>query len=256
MLRKRLFVSALFAFLLSFTGAPAFAALSQQFDQTYPLQPGGTFELQNVNGPVEVQGWDRDVVEVRAVKIAKHKESDLERVTIEVSAQRSAISVSTHYPQDEGVEVAVEYLIHVPHSVRIEHLATVNGTLSVAGVAAVDDLHSVNGNIEVYDGGGNVHAHTTNGNIHLELAHFREGDGVGASAETTNGSLLVALPADTQAEVETRCLNGNFFSELPVSMQTTLKPREMRGNLGKGGAPIKLRTINGGIRIVTLRATV
>jgi hypothetical protein len=26
--------------------------------------------------------------------------------------------------------------------------------------------------------------------------------------------------------------------------------------LGKGGAPIKLRTINGGIRIVALRATV
>jgi len=39
-------------------------------------------------------------------------------------------------------------------------------------------------------------------------------------------------------------------------MQSTLKPREMHGKLGKGGAPIKLRTINGGIRIVTLRATV
>jgi len=203
---------------------------------------------------VEVQGWDRDVVEVHAVKTAKRNEADLERVTIQVSAKPQSISVTTRYPQDEGVEVAVEYLIHVPHGAHVEHVGTINGTVVVAGVAAVDDLHTVNGNIEVYDGGGSVHAHTTNGNIHLELAHFRGSKG--ASAETTNGSLLVALPSNISAELETRCLNGNFLSEMPVSMESTLRPREMHGRLGKGGAPIKLSTINGGIRVVILRATV
>lgn len=253
MLRKSLLVSALFAVVLAVAAVPGFA-ISKQFDQTYPLEQGGTFELQNVNGPVEVQGWDRNVVEVHAVKTAKRNEADLDRVTIQVAAKPKAISVSTRYPQDEGVEVAVEYIIHVPHSAHVEHVSTINGTVVVAGVAAVDDLHTVNGNIEVYDGGGNVHAHTTNGNIHLELAHFW--GGTGASAETTNGSLLVALPSDTSAELETRCLNGNFMSEMPVAMESSLRPREMHGRLGKGGAPIKLSTINGGIRVVVLRATV
>lgn len=253
MLRKSLLVSALFAVVLAVAAVPGFA-ISKQFDQTYPLEPGGTFELQNVNGPVEVQGWDRNVVEIHAVKTAKRNEADLDRVTIQVAAKPKAISVSTRYPQDEGVEVAVEYIIHVPHRAHVEHVSTINGTVVVAGVAAVDDLHTVNGNIEVYDGGGNVHAHTTNGNIHLELAHFR--GGTGASAETTNGSVLVALPSDTSAELETRCLNGNFMSEMPVAMESSLRPREMHGRLGKGGAPIKLSTINGGIRVVVLRATV
>ncbi len=253
MLRKILFVSVLVVLVLTVAAVPGFA-VSKQFDQTYPLQPGGTFELQNVNGPVEVQGWDRDVVEVHAVKTAKRNEADLERVTIQVAAKPRSISVSTHYPQDEGVEVAVEYVIHVPHGAHVEHIGTINGTLVVAGVEAVDDLHTVNGNIEVYDGGESVHARTTNGNIHLELAHFR--GGTGASAETTNGSLLVALPSDIGADLETRCLNGNFLSEMPVAMESTLRPREMHGRLGKGGAPIKLSTINGGIRIVILRATV
>lgn len=253
MLRKSLLVSALFAVVLAVAAVPGFA-ISKQFDQTYPLEPGGTFELQNVNGPVEVQGWDRNVVEIHAVKTAKRNEADLDRVTIQVAAKPKAISVSTRYPQDEGVEVAVEYIIHVPHRAHVEHVSTINGTVVVAGVDAVDDLHTVNGNIEVYDGGGNVHAHTTNGNIHLELAHFR--GGTGASAETTNGSVLVALPSDTSAELETRCLNGNFMSEMPVAMESSLRPREMHGRLGKGGAPIKLSTINGGIRVVVLRATV
>src|SRR5262245_29339307 len=107
MLRKSLIASAFFAFILAITAVPGFA-YSKDFDQTYPLQPGGTFELQNVNGPVEVQAWDKDVVEVHAVKTAKRNEGDLQRVTIEVAASPKSISVSTHYPQDEGVEVAVE----------------------------------------------------------------------------------------------------------------------------------------------------
>ncbi len=253
MLRKSLFVSLFLVLVVAVSAVPGFA-YSKDFDQTYPLQPGGSFELQNVNGPVEVRGWEKDAVEVHAVKTAKRNTSDLERVTIEVAATPKFVSVSTRYPQDEGVEVAVEYIIHVPYTARVEHIGTVNGSLKIAGIPAVDDLHTVNGNIEVFDGGGSVHAHTTNGNVHLELAHFTGGSG--ASAETTNGSLLVALPADTQADVETRCLNGNFLSEMPITLESTLKPREMHGRFGKGGFPIKLRTINGGIRIVTLQATV
>src|SRR5215472_19190884 len=87
--------------------APSYA-ISKDFNQTYPLQPGGTVEVQNVNGTVEVQGWDRDVVEVHAVKTAKQNEADLERVSIDVEAHPDAVSVATRYPQNEGVEVSVE----------------------------------------------------------------------------------------------------------------------------------------------------
>jgi DUF4097 and DUF4098 domain-containing protein YvlB len=233
--------------------APSFAN-SKDFNQSYPLQPGGSFELQNVNGPVEVKGWDRNVIEIHAVKIAKEKESDLDRVSIEVDAKPNDVSVVTRYPQNEGVEVAVEYTVHVPHDARVEHVGTVNGTLKIAGVDSVEELRTVNGNIEVYEGGGSVHARTTNGNVHLELSHFL--DEKGTAAETTNGSVLLALPQATQANLEARSLNGNFYSELPFSQEATLRPREMRGKLGKGGAPIRLNTINGGIQIVILRSTV
>src|SRR5260370_16159157 len=96
----------------------------------------------------------------------------LERVSIEVDVRPDAISIATRYPQNEGVEVGVEYTIHVPRGARVEHIGTVNGTLRIAGVDTVEDLHTVNGNIEVFEAGGNVHAHTTNGNVHLELARL------------------------------------------------------------------------------------
>jgi hypothetical protein len=239
--------------LASVSAAPGFAK-NKDFHQSYPLQPGGTFELQNVNGPVQVEGWDRNVIEIHAVKIAKEKESDLDRVVIEVDAKPNDVSVVTRYPQNEGVEVAVEYTIRVPHGARVEHIGTVNGTVKIAGVESVEELRTVNGNIEVYEGGGSVHAHTTNGNVHVELSRFPEEKGM--AAETTNGSVLLAVPQDTQADLEARSLNGSFYSELPFLQETAERPREMRGKFGKGGAPIRLNTVNGGIRIVILRSTV
>lgn len=251
--RTLLVPAVLLSLALAIAALPGFA-ISKEFNQTYSLQPGGTFDLQNVNGTVEVQGWDRNVVEVHAVKTAKVRESDLERVSIDVSAKPSGVSIQTRYPQDEGVEVAVEYLIHVPHGAKVEHLGTVNGTLRVAGVDEVDDLRTVNGNIEVYEANSDVRAHTTNGNVRLELAHLH---GVTATvAETTNGSVVLALPSNSEADLEARCLNGNFQSELPFALESTLKPREIHGKLGRGGSPIKLHTINGAIRVVALRTTV
>lgn len=252
-LRRLIVPSVVLLLALAVAAVPGFA-ISKEFNQSYPLQQGGTFELQNVNGTVEVQGWDRDVVEVHAVKTAKVRESDLERVSIEVNANRDGVSIATRYPQNEGVEVAVEYTIHVPHGAKVERLGTVNGTLRVAGVVEVEELHTVNGNIEVYGADNAVHARTTNGNVRLELSHLHGVNGM--LAETTNGSVILALPADSEADLEARCLNGNFLSELPVSMQGSLKPRELHGKLGRGGVPIKLHTINGGIRVVALRTTV
>src|SRR5712672_4468700 len=113
MLRPLLRATVLSVLLLAvFWAVPSFA-ISKEFNQSYPLQPGGSLELQNVNGTVEVQGWDRDVIEVHAVKTAKLKESDLERVSIDVDARPDAVSIATHYPQNEGVEVEVDYTIHV-----------------------------------------------------------------------------------------------------------------------------------------------
>lgn len=254
MQRPALRAITLSALLLALVGVLPGFAVTREFHQTYPLQAGGSVEVQNVNGTVDVQGWDRNEVEIRAVKTAKNKESDLDRVAIDVEARPDGISISSRYPQNEGVEVAVDYVLHVPHKAHVEHLGTINGGLKIAGVDSVEDLHTVNGNIEVFDAGSSVHAHTTNGNVHLEL--FRLADKTGATAETTNGSLLLAVPSDLQAEVDARCLNGNFSSELPITMESSERPREIHGRLGKGGAPLHLRTVNGGVRLVILRATV
>jgi DUF4097 and DUF4098 domain-containing protein YvlB len=233
---------------------PSSAAFQDDFDRTLPMRAGAAFDLQNINGGITVQGWDRDEIQIQALKSSRGNPSDAERVSIDVTSTPRGVSVSTRYPQDEGVEVVVDYTVRLPHSARIQRIATINGTLRISGVDTLLDLRTVNGNIEVYDAGGAVHARTTNGGVRLDLPRF--GLAAEATAETTNGSVLLAVPQEIQATLQALSLNGDFQSEIPLKLNGSLRPREIRGQFGKGGSPIRLRTVNGTIRVAALRPVV
>lgn len=233
---------------------PASFGVTREFAQTYHLKPDGTLELNNINGTVRIEGWDKDEVEVHAVKTTPDKESKLDLVSIDVNSTPDNLSISTRYPQEEGVEVAVEYTVHVPRRTLLKHINTVNGTLRVKDLDSLGDLHTVNGNIEIYESSGDLHARTTNGNVYVELKHPSVAHGT--LAETTNGSVLLAIPADSQADLEARCMNGSFSTDLPFVMEGAIQPRVLHGRLGKGGSPIRLGTVNGAIRVVALRSTI
>jgi hypothetical protein len=234
--------------------APLCFGVTREITRIYPMRPDGSFELSNVNGTVRIEGWDKDEIEVRAVKTTPDKESLLDLVAIDIDAKPDAVSISTRYPQEEGVEVAVDYVIHVPRRAQLNRVNNINGTLRVINSDSLGELHTVNGNIEVYESSGDIHAHTTNGNVYVELKH--PADARGASVETTNGSVLLAIPADLPADLEARCMNGSFSSDLPMVMKGADQPRTVHGRLGRGGSPIHLGTVNGTIHVVALRSTV
>jgi DUF4097 and DUF4098 domain-containing protein YvlB len=230
------------------TACTADAHTTSVFRKIYPLSPGGRFTLENVNGSVHVDGWDRDEVQVEAIKTSTFgDDSEVERVSIEVNAQPMDVAVRTRYPHGGGAEVAVEYVVHVPYRVLLGDVQTVNGSVSVHNVAGTGtgDLRSVNGNVEVLDSSGRFSAHTTNGNIQLELKQLTDGDPM--NLETINGSVLLKLPKEAHAQLHANSMNGDFYSELPVAARNG--GRYFSGELGSGGADINMRTVNGAIRL-------
>src|SRR6202034_2587039 len=54
---------------VAFLATPGFAA-DEVYDRVLPLAAGGSLVLQNVTGTITIVGWDRDAVEVHAVKTA------------------------------------------------------------------------------------------------------------------------------------------------------------------------------------------
>lgn len=237
------------AFVLSI-GLPSFANTTDQiFEKTYPLTAGGHFILDNVNGSVQVEGWDRDEVEVRAVKTSQNDPRDVDLVQIDVESHPGEVNVHTRYPDGEGAEVAVEYHIHVPNRVLLGSVHTVNGSLTVRGVDGGGELSSVNGDVEVLQSSGRFNAKTTNGNLRLELRHLD--NGAPMNLETVNGSVELGLPWDARADLNVHNMNGDLYSEVPVTSTSALPgSRAFHGRLGHGGGAISVRTVNGGIRLL------
>jgi DUF4097 and DUF4098 domain-containing protein YvlB len=234
--------------------APAFA-VEKTFEATYPLSSGGSFSLTNVNGSVEIRGWDREEVQVRAVKRSRTDPAEESRVKIEVEANPGSVAVITRYPEADPVDVTVEYTIRVPARLRLTNIQTVNGDIRVRDLETGGELRTVNGDLEVLNGAGYVAARTTNGNVRLELAHIGDGSHP-IRVETVNGSVALEVPASVNADLHAQSLNGDFQSDLPMEVQATSGRAEVRARLGRGGAPLVLRTVNGGIRILAARATV
>jgi len=242
----RLFAVVAAMFLVSIS---AFATTEKVFEQTYPLKSGGEFVLENVNGSVHVEGWDRNEVEVRAVKTAQNDPRDVDRVEIDVESHPCRVDVHTRYPDGEGAGVAVEYHIHVPNRVLLGSVHTVNGNLIVRGIDGGGELRSVNGDVEVLESSGRFNAKTTNGNLRLELREL--GDGAPMNLETVNGSVELGLPWDARADLNVRNMNGDLYSEFPVTSTTALPGSQaFHGRVGRGGGAISVRTVNGGIRLL------
>ena len=229
---------------------PSFANTDEAFNESFKLSSGGHFQLDNVNGSVQIEGWDRDEVEVHAVKSAQTDARELAEVKIEVESHPGTVAVHTRYPSAESAEVKVEYHIHVPNRTLLACVTTVNGSLRVSGVNGGGELKSVNGNVEVTDSSGRFSAKTTNGDLRLELRHLI--NGAPMNLETVNGSVVLGLPSNASADLKVRNMNGDLYSDIPVTSTEALPgARAFHGRLGHGGGgPISVRTVNGGIRLL------
>ncbi len=250
-MRKWLAGAILFVVALA-VSAPA-RAYDQIFEKTVPLAAGGSLILENVNGSVEVRAWDRPEVQIHAVKTARRSTADLDLVTIEVKVVSGKVEVQTRYPSDEGVDVTVDYKIQVPRRVMLENITTVNGNVRISDVEGGGQLHTVNGDVDVYDCAGGLNARTTNGSIHEELRALAP---KALALETMNGSILVALPSDAGAEIDALSLNGVIRTEEPVTLNGAFGHGSFRGKLRAGGAPLRIRTVNGAIQIAVWRSTI
>jgi hypothetical protein len=232
---------------------------SRRFQRTLPLRAGGVFSLANVNGSITVEGWAREEVQISGVETTPARGIELSAVKIDVLARPGAVAVRTVYPEGEGVDVSVEYHVRVPRRVRLAGVATVNGSVRVRAVEGGGELRTVNGNVEMYDGAGRFDARSTNGNIYMELRSLGEeepGSAAPVTMETVNGSVVLSLPAQIDSDMEIRTWNGDFSSELPLELRASSSGRELRCRLGAGGSPLRIRTMNGAVRLLMARPIV
>ncbi|HEX8335800.1 MAG TPA: DUF4097 family beta strand repeat-containing protein [Pyrinomonadaceae bacterium] len=237
---------------------PEMPELTEEFHQTYRLASGGRVSLSNISGAVKIQVWERDEVKVDAVKRAYTPER-LREVQIKVDASPGRVRIETEYPDstlrwsDRDLErrenpASVEYTLTVPRGVNLDEVSTVNGNLNVAGVAGSVKASSVNGRVTATGLSGPVNLSVVNGRLEATLDRLTEAGDVSLSA--VNGPLVVTLPSDANAVVRASTVHGGISNDfnLPVRVGEYVG-RNLEGRIGGGGADVRLSNVNGPIQI-------
>lgn len=230
----------------------------EEFHQSYPLSANGRVSLENINGGVRIAVWDQNEVKVDAVKRAYRRER-LDEAKIQVNATGDSIRIRTDYPDrdqtftdDEGRRfnnpATVEYALTIPRRARIDSIEVINGSLDVDGVEGDVKASSINGNVKARSLAGDVRLSTVNGGLEATFTRLDEAKPVNLSS--VNGNIVLVLPSDSNAQVRAGTVHGGVSNDfgLPV-IHDEYVGHELHGQIGTGGARIKLGNVNGHITI-------
>jgi hypothetical protein len=215
-------------------------------NETRALAKDGAFSIENTNGRVEVTGWDEAKVSIEATKRAVSDRA-LQDVQVEITGEGESLSVRTRHRRSHffGGGGRVDYVVRVPRGARV-HVSNVNGRVEVDGVAGAVEASNVNGSVDVHDAGGTVAASNVNGSV--EVAMARVDAQSKSELHTTNGSVRLTLPADANAEIDARTVNGGVGCDFDLAQESRSR-RRLEGRIGAGGARFELRSVNGSVNV-------
>jgi DUF4097 and DUF4098 domain-containing protein YvlB len=200
------------------------------------------------NGGVSVYGWDRNEIRVQAL-IQTHAatlpqaEADAREIQVRTDDHR----VRAEGPRGDNARGwAVSYRVYVPRQSDLSLRAT-NGGLRLENVGGRIEMQTSNGGIHLDGVSGDVRGRTSNGGVNVRL-DGRGWQGAGLDVQTSNGGINLQVPDGYSARLEAGTTNGGINTEFPVTVQGDVR-RNLSTQLGQGGAPLRLQTTNGSIRI-------
>ncbi len=200
------------------------------------------------NGGVSIKGWDQSEILVRArVQAAAATQAEADQLVKQIRVETSGGKVFAVGPENrKNYQWSVTYEIFVPKRTDLS-LEAYNGGISIADVSGRIDFTGHNGGVVLKRVGGSVRGGTMNGGLVVEL-DGASWNGEVLDVKTTNGGIVMAIPENYSAHLQTGTVNGHLSIDFPVTVQGRIG-KELAVNLGNGGATVRAMTTNGGVKI-------
>jgi hypothetical protein len=239
----------------------------------------GEVVVDNIFGPVTVEGYDGKDVVLVARKTIHAKDADAvakaeAEVKLDIAEEGRTVDIYVDGPfrdhegsrrrfrswREPGYEVHYAFQVKVPFRTDLAVSTVTGGDVEVRNVEGEFDVHNVNGKVRMSGIAGSGEAATVNGEL---AVGFRRAPAGACGFKTVNGDVVVTLPPDASADFRLKTFHGEAYSDFAV---TSLPPRpavreEKKGTfvfksdrsvgvrVGQGGFEIALDTLNGDILI-------
>lgn len=218
----------------------------------YTLAAGGSIEIRNANGLIEVDPSDDTHVSITAERIAKAATDDeakkaAEGIEIKETISSASIILDARAASNGLLTGSRQVKFHVraPKGTVLT-LTNTNGAITVRDMTGELRLETTNGKILGKNLEGTAKAETTNGVIDLDFAAIGAG---GITAETTNGKVDITLAKSIKARINARVSNGAISAD-GLSLETSESSRRrLSGTMNGGGPEIRVETTNGAVAL-------
>lgn len=200
----------------------------EQVHQTVPDAGSATVHVENTAGSIDVTGWDKPTVDVRAEKSADSIQA-LHDVNVTVRRGSDGIHIETTYS-------------------GAIHQGGVRYTLSVPAGAPLDVRNDA-GSVTISGARGNVDARTQAGSVTADLGTIAGGRNVSLTA--TTGSVRLSMSRNSSAKVDARSSVGSIRSDFAgiLPSRQNVVGSSASGSIGSGSARIRLSTTTGSITL-------
>jgi DUF4097 and DUF4098 domain-containing protein YvlB len=222
-----------------------------EFHKIVGLQPGGTVELDNARGDVEIRGWDEDEVEVTARQEGAqdfgpgtyYRWSVRPEPRVSMDSADHSVKIKTLGPEREAARPVVQYLVYVPRSVDLASVHVGVGSLIVGDLYGRLSASLGEGDLSVDNYSGSLLASLVKGSVEAEVLDLREGDEIVIGVD--QGDIRLTLEANAGAKFEIETGRGRLSSDFDLG--ASAGATKTSGVLGDGRALIKLKTAQGNI---------
>ncbi|MDR9415351.1 MAG: hypothetical protein RI564_03630 [Gracilimonas sp.] len=206
------------------------------------LNEGTVFHMKNINGDLNVEGYDGDEIIITGNKIVKgaigssddfnpeeiyldrlsgtnsifvfiqHPHADAEVVGNELNYNFSSKNEERKRSRNLHDEMEFEFNLQIKIPDQLEaKVSTINGgEVIVSGMSNRLKASNINGSVIVLDNGGPIVAQTVNGNIKVELNRTPVGD---LDLNTVNGNIELIAPENLGAIVTFKSLHGDLYTD-------------------------------------------
>jgi len=215
--------------------------------KTFKLADGATFSIQNLNGPVTIEGWDSDKAEV---KITKHGGSEKERRGAPVMHTYNEKELSFRTPPQSyaGLE-EVEYEVKLPRRMGPVQINTIRSNVELSNLNAPVTVSVQQGNIEFNNVRGAANTQTTQGNIEVSLESLASG--AAQTFNVINGNITLQFSPQVSADLQAETINGDIEidDDFGLKVEKRMVGQHTAGPIGKGGPRLVAKAISGDIKI-------
>jgi DUF4097 and DUF4098 domain-containing protein YvlB len=230
----------------------------------FSFYPGGKLLIENlVPGDVKVIGWGRASVMVQSERVFYHLKPDQARLLaseypIQLRYTETSGTVRTDGPPKSNATLEANLTIYVPKEKTDLTIRLLMGDLAVGALNGWVEATLNEGNVEAKSLSGYFSALTQHGDIEVEMSGKRW-TGHEFSASTKKGNIRLVLPVDYSAALFLETRDGKMEIEYPeqkvegedtpLRMVSKKNAHSLTAAVGGGGAPVKLLTSSGDVKL-------